>query len=134
MTTAAESPSPSPLPPGRLLVLPVPDGRRVVAVVAGEADISTAPLLRDRLVDCLAYRPRDLVVDATDLTFCDTSGLDALTGAVAVAERSGVRVTLRPSLHLAWLMATVQHTPETSGQPDQDPSGCPLPAPCRRTA
>ena len=131
MTTAK---SPAPLPPGRLLVLPVPDGRRVVAVVAGEADLATAPLLRDRLVDCLAYRPRDLVVDATDLTFCDSRGLDALTEAVSVAERSGVRVTLRPSLQLAWLMAAVRSTPQTSGQPGQDPSGCPFPPPSRRTA
>ena len=132
MATAAKSPSP--LPPGRLLVLPVPDGRRVVAVVAGEADISTAPLLRDRLVDCLAYRPRDLVVDATDLTFCDTSGLGALTRAVSIAQGSGVRVTLRPSPQLAWLMAAVRSTPQTSGQSGQDPSGCPLPATSRRTA
>jgi anti-sigma B factor antagonist len=132
LTTVVQSPAP--LPPGRLLVLPVPDGRRVFAVLAGEADISTAPLLRDRLVDCLAYRPRELVVDAMDLTICDTSGLSALVRAVAVVEGSGVRVTLRPSLQLSWLMATVRYTPRTSGQSGQDPSDCPLPTRSRGTA
>ena len=98
--------SPAPVPPGRLLVLPVPDGSHLVAVVAGEADLSTADVLRDGVLDCLAYHPRALVVDARDLTFCDLSGLDALMQAVAVAQRSGASVTIRPSAHLAWLMAT----------------------------
>ena len=128
-------PSAATIPPlGRLLVLPMPDGQQVVVLVAGEADLSNAPRLRDGLVDCLVYRPRSLVVDATDLTFCDLSGLDALIDAAAVAERSGVSVTIRPSSQLAWLIALVQQAPQTSGQPGQDPPGCPLPLPARRTA
>ena len=132
MTTVSSSPTTP--PPGRLLVLPMPDGQQVVALVAGEADLSSAPLLRHGLVDCLVYRPRSLVVDATDLTFCDLSGLDALVEAVEVVEQSGVSVTIRPSVQLAWLMATVQPAPRTSGQADRDPSGCPLPPSVRRTA
>ena len=121
-------------PPGGLLVLPMPHGQQVVALVAGEADLASASRLLDGLVDCLVYRPRHLVVDATDLTFCDLHGLDALIAAVAVAERSGVRVTIRPSPQLARLMAAVRPAPQTSGQPGQDPSGCPLPEPSARTA
>lgn len=112
-------------PPGRLLVLPMPDGQQVVAVVAGEADLATAPRLRDGLIHCLVYRPRSLVIDASDLTFCDLNGLDALSEAVVVAERSGVSVTIRPSAHLTWLIAAVQRFTQTSGQRGRDPSGCP---------
>lgn len=131
MTTA---PSSGPLPPGRLLVLPVPDQQQVVVLVAGEADLAVAARLRDGIVDCLIYRPRSLIVDATDLTFCDLHGLDALTDAVAVVERSGVAVTIRSSAQLAWLMTTVQQATQASGQPGQAPPGCPHPLPSRRTA
>lgn len=74
---------------GRLLVLAMPKRQHVVVLVAGEADRATALLLREKLVDSLLYRPRSLVVDATDLTSCDPHGLDALLDAVAMAERSG---------------------------------------------
>ena len=132
MTTAPPSSSISPL--GRLLVLPMPDGQQVVVLVAGEADLSNAQRLRDGLVDCLVYRPRSLVVDATDLTFCDLNGLDALVEAVALAERAGVSVTLRPSSQLAWLITAIQQAPETSGQSGRVPPGCPLPQALRQTA
>lgn len=95
-------------PPGRLLVLPFFDGPRVVVVLAGEADLSNAARLRDRLLACVSHGPRSLVVDARDLTFCDLHGLDALSEAMAVAERSGVSVTVRPSPQLTWLTETVE--------------------------
>lgn len=123
------SPAPSSvaLPPGRLLVLPMPDGQRVVALVAGEADLASAPRLLDGIVSCLAYRPRSLVVDATDLSFCDSHGLEALRQAVMVAERSGVSVAVRPSPQLARLVTTVRQALQTGGQPRHDPLGCPPP-------
>ena len=125
MTTA---PSPqTTTPPGRLLVLPMPDGERVVAVVAGEADLATAPRLRTGLLDCLGYRPRSLVIDASDLTFCDLNGLDALVEAVVVAERAGVNVVIRPSPHLSWLIAAVQRFVSTGRRPSQELSGDLLP-------
>lgn len=128
------SPLPAPLPPQRLLVLPMPNGQQVVVLVAGEVDLACASRLRDGIVDCLVYRPRSLVLDATDLVFCDTHGLDALMDAVAIVERSGVGVTIRPSAQLAWLMTTVQQVSQTTGQPGQDPVGSPLPKPSPSTA
>lgn len=125
MTTASSPPITT--PPGRLLVLPMPDGQRVVAVVAGEADLSTAPRLRTGLVDCLVYRPRSLVIDASDLTSCDLHGLDALVEAVVVAERAGVSVAIRPSAHLSWLVAAVQRFAASGRRPSQELSGDPLP-------
>ncbi len=68
---------------GRLLVLAVPQQRRqVVVLVAGEVDRATAPQLREMVVDSLVHRPRSVVVDASDLTFCDLGALDALADAV----------------------------------------------------
>lgn len=128
---------PSPLrataAPGRLLVLAVPVRQHVDVLVAGHADRATAQHLRERLVDALFYRPRSLVVDATDVTSCDLSGLHALVDAVAVIERSGVHVTVLPSPGLTRLMADVRRTPPTSGQPAPAPAGCPLPRPSRAT-
>ena len=118
----------------RLLVLAVPERQHVVVLVAGEADRAASVELREKLVDSLFYRRRSLVVDATDLTSCDAHGLDALLDFVAIAERSGTHVTLRPSPELAWLMADVRRAPRTSGQAAPDPAGCPLPRPSRQTA
>lgn len=119
---------------GRLLVPAVPKRPHLVVLVAGEADLASAMRLRDGLVDCLVYRPRSLVVDATDLTFCDLTGLDALLDGVEIVKRSGAHVTIRPSAQLAWLMATVRQASGTSGQPGRDPSDCPLAHPSRQTA
>ena len=108
-------------------MLPFYDGPRVVVVLSGEADGSTSALLRDRLVESLSHRPRSLVVDARDLTFCDLRGLDALRDAEAAAQRSGITVTVRPSPQLTWLMAAVERATRTSGPAGLDPPGCPLP-------
>ena len=118
----------------RLLVLVVPERSRVVVVVAGRADRTTAPLLRDGLLGSLFYRPSSLVVDATELTSCDRDAGDALLDAVALVQRSGGQVTIDPSPQLAWLMADVRRATRTSGQPALDPSGCPLPRPSRQSA
>ena len=112
-----------------MLVLVVPHRDHVVVLVAGEADVSTAPMVRDGLARSLFYRPRSLLVDATDLTFCDLRGLDALADGIETVERSGARVTVHPSPQLAWLVATLERIPRTSGRPGRDPAGCPLPRP-----
>lgn len=132
---------PSPLPSravaarGRLLVLAVPEQQHVVVLVAGEVDRASAQLLHDKLVDSLFYRPRSLVVDATDLTSCDAHGLDALFDFVAIAERCGTRVTLQRPRHPAWREADVRPAPRSSrGQAALDPAGCPLPRPSRQSA
>lgn len=117
MTTTALTRAPSTEPSqalarqGRLLVLVVPHRDHVVVLVTGEADCSTAPLLREGLARGLFYRPRSLVVDATDLTFCDLHGLDALVDGIETVERSGAHVTVNPSRQLVWLVATMRRIP-----------------------
>ncbi|BAL88372.1 hypothetical protein AMIS_31520 [Actinoplanes missouriensis 431] len=48
-------------------------------LVSGELDMSTAPDLHDHVAAALAgAEPRTLVIDAVDLDFCDSSGIQAL--------------------------------------------------------
>lgn len=144
MTTTARSPaataplttapSRAPAPPGRLLALVVPQRQHVTVLVAGELDCETAPLLREGLTRSLFYRPGRLVVDATDVGFCDLRGLDALVDGIEAVERSGARVTVEPSAQLVWLLTTLERLPGTSGRPGSDPAGCPLRRPSRASA
>ncbi|HEY7133688.1 MAG TPA: STAS domain-containing protein [Acidimicrobiia bacterium] len=70
------------------------DGETVVAV-AGELDLATAPLLAG-VVDGLHDPGVDTVVlDVTDLEFCDSSGLAVLVRSHHAAEEHGVRIVLR---------------------------------------
>ena len=75
---------------GNALDIEVRDERGVViAVVAGEIDISTVAQLRERLYE-LADKGGTLVVDLNRVTFIDSSGLGALVGtARRVAEHGG---------------------------------------------
>jgi anti-sigma B factor antagonist len=54
-----------------------------IVVVHGELDIATTPLLRERLNDALdtavALRKR-LIIDLSEVSFCDASGLAVLIG------------------------------------------------------
>ncbi len=90
-----------------LTVSPRPSGRCLVLVVTGEADGLTAPLLRQDLIAALNHGPERVIVDVTELTFCNLQGLDALHEAIEVIQQAGVPVTLRGmSRLLAWLHTT----------------------------
>ena len=82
-------------PHGWLSVSPLSAGPSLVVVIAGEADWGTAPQLREQLIAALAYGPQSLVLDLTDLTFCNSQGLRALLEGVEVAQRTGVNVAMR---------------------------------------
>ncbi|MFB6999278.1 STAS domain-containing protein [Streptomyces virginiae] len=72
------------------------DQRRVVRV-GGEMDIDRAPMLRDALHAAIT-RPGgsdEIVVDLSDLSFCDSSGLTALIHAQRTAAEHGRRIILR---------------------------------------
>ena len=81
--------------PPELSVSPVSVGPCLVVVVAGEADWVTAPQLREQLTAALAYDPQSLVLDLTDLEFCNSPGVRALLEAVDVARQAGVHVEMR---------------------------------------
>lgn len=69
--------SPATVPPGTaLLAISVDqeDGRTTM-ILAGELDASTAPALRERLVEVGSDHEGDLVLHIGSLTFIDSSGL-----------------------------------------------------------
>ncbi|MDX6254735.1 MAG: hypothetical protein QOJ11_1069 [Frankiales bacterium] len=99
---AAEGRPPDP-EPGPLLVHPVLE-ERLLTLLVGEADFSTAVGLHRQLVDAMAGWPYTVVIDVSGLTFCGLAGLDALREAELVGAAQGreVRVT-GMSRQLAWL-------------------------------
>lgn len=60
-------------------------------------DIDRAPMLRDALLAAITWQggPDEIVVDLSDLSFCDSSGLTALIHAQRTAAEHGRRVVLR---------------------------------------
>ncbi|MFC9331731.1 STAS domain-containing protein [Kitasatospora sp. NPDC057015] len=78
-----------------------------VVEVTGELDYDTAPRLRVALQHALAVRPVPprLVVDLADVTFCDSTGLNALLQARIDAEGQGTVIHLaRPASAVARLL------------------------------
>lgn len=58
----------------------------------GELDLATAGLVGEQVGRALAGGATELVVDLAGVTFCDSTGVDALVKARALAERQGVRL------------------------------------------
>jgi anti-sigma B factor antagonist len=68
-------------------------GVRVIAV-AGELDIATAPELCARLDATRTGRRPRLLVDLTEVEFCDSTGLRALLGAASEVRAHGGRFAI----------------------------------------
>ncbi|MEU7425861.1 MULTISPECIES: STAS domain-containing protein [unclassified Streptomyces] len=56
-------------------------GEWAVLRVSGELDLMTSPLLRQRVHDVVAEGHHSLVVDLSDVFFCDSSGVGVLIAA-----------------------------------------------------
>jgi anti-anti-sigma factor len=69
------------------------EGVRTVAVT-GELDVATAPLLADRLVAAEAGAARLIVLDLSDVSFIDSTGLHVILGAHARSQQNGGRLRL----------------------------------------
>lgn len=73
------------------------DHERMVRVgLAGELDLSTAPEVEDELVSAEALAPAVLMLDLSDLTFLDSTGLRLVLGADDRASREGRRLVIVP--------------------------------------
>ena len=59
-----------------------PSGERIVVHVTGEIDVYTAPILREELATLIDAHHTDLVVDLSDVSFMDSTGLGVLVGAL----------------------------------------------------
>jgi anti-sigma B factor antagonist len=55
-------------------------GEWTVVTVSGEVDMATGPTLRDDLLSVLARGNHHVVLDLSNVTFMDSSGLGALLG------------------------------------------------------
>jgi anti-sigma B factor antagonist len=76
------------------LDVPHTRGARAVIAPCGELDVSTAPDLRARALQLIAEGRPDLVADLSGVTFCDSSGLNALIGIWRCAREAGGSLAL----------------------------------------
>ena len=66
--------------PGALRVSTYLRGGYCVAALSGELDFASVPELRDQLLSVLRPDTCRLIVDLSDVSFCDASGLAVLVG------------------------------------------------------
>jgi anti-sigma B factor antagonist len=80
---------------------PTPD--RAVFAVVGELDLATCDILTSALDAALRREPAPtILVDLSDLEFCDSSGLTALLRAVRQAEMRHVEIALTRPPDPSW--------------------------------
>lgn len=65
------------------------DGARRVVRLSGECDIASAPQLQEVLATLRGPDVTEIVIDATDLDFLDSTGLGTLVGALKRMRESG---------------------------------------------
>lgn len=68
----------------------------VVVRIGGELDVDRAPMLIQALLDAAAEAdcPDEVVLDLADLSFCDSSGLNAIVQAHHLAQKHGRQIRL----------------------------------------
>jgi len=77
------------------------EGAETVVTVVGELDMHTGPLLAERLEGVVEQGPDTVVVEMTQLTFMDSSGLSVLLGAhKSLAERGGSLILAGPNQYI----------------------------------
>ena len=70
------------------------EAARTVVRVAGEVDVYTAPALRRFLEEQILRGCRDLVVDLSEVTFLDSTGLGVLVGRLRQMRMKGGQLRL----------------------------------------
>jgi anti-sigma B factor antagonist len=79
-----------------LEISPTSTADATVLALSGELDIASAPGLEQALDEFGASMPRRLVIDLTDVTFMDSTGLRALLLARQRGEDGDHELSLRP--------------------------------------
>jgi anti-sigma B factor antagonist len=69
-------------------------GDQTVVHLGGEIDVYTAPLVREKLDEQIMGGRTKLVVDLTDVTFLDSTGLGVLVGRLKLARTRGGSMSL----------------------------------------
>lgn len=75
--------------------------------LVGEVDISSAQVLTDHLALIARDAPSAVVIDATQVTFMDSSGLHALVEGKKLIHENGTRIVLVPSRHVRRVLELV---------------------------
>jgi len=84
--------------------------------VAGEVDLTTAPLLEAQFQFLVERGLTEVVVDATSVTFMDSSGLRALLEGEKIIHKKGSGVYLVPSRQVRRLLELISAEPLLTGQ------------------
>ncbi|KAA0943207.1 STAS domain-containing protein [Streptomyces apricus] len=69
-------------------------GRYLVAKVSGEMDHATGPVLRPQFEELLCQDKDSVVLDLSDVSFCDSVGLNTLISIWREAEENGTELVL----------------------------------------
>lgn len=74
--------------------LPTRTPTRTIIELRGDLDIAAAPALREHLLDALSHSTNLLILDLSEVRFCDASGLAVLVGTQHRAQLLGVTLYL----------------------------------------
>jgi anti-sigma B factor antagonist len=69
-------------------------GERTVLDVAGEVDVYSAPTLRDRIAELLESSEPSLIVDLSEVSFLDSTGIGTLVAGLNRAVQLGGTLSL----------------------------------------
>jgi anti-sigma B factor antagonist len=72
----------------------IASGRCLVARVSGEMDYVTDPVFRPQFKELLSRGDRFIVLDLSNVSFCDSAGLNVLLGVWRQADESGAVLVL----------------------------------------
>jgi anti-sigma B factor antagonist len=87
--------------PTRFEIAERAQGENPILAVTGELDLSTVPVLQQRIDGHLGDELTTLTLDLSELTFMDSSGLRLLIELDKRARRESWKLTLVPSRHEA---------------------------------
>lgn len=75
-------------------VVVIEEKDRTIAEVKGRVDTSTAPDFQKLILDVLAKKPKQLILDCSQLEYISSAGLRVFLIIVKTAKADGVRVSL----------------------------------------
>ncbi len=74
-------------------------GQVSLIALAGELDYTNAERFRHDLQEAIGAEPHDLVVDLTDLSFCDSTGIQVFLGVRKLVQARGNGIALANPHH-----------------------------------
>lgn len=111
------------------------DGPVAALRIGGEIDVQTAPALRKKALDVIAQGHPHLILDLTGVTFCDSSGFNALIGIMrcAAAVHGSLTLAAAPDrllriLDLTGLSSIMATYPDTDAAMNAHPTTAAEPA------